>query len=97
MNKRKQKKWKPPTITTLKLNFDGATKNGLVAVGGVLRDGNGRVLLLYARKIGQGTNNMAERMALLWGLQAIKEMQIKEITIEGDSKIIIDMMRGDSQ
>ena len=33
-------------------------------------------------------------MALLWGLQVIKDMQIKEIIIEGDSKIIIDTVKG---
>ena len=31
------------------------------------------------------------------GLQVIKDIQIKEITIEGDSKLIIDMVKGISQ
>ena len=60
----------------------------------MLRNGNGEALLVYSRRIGGGSNNMAEAMALLWGLQLINDMKIKEITIEGDSKLIIDMVKG---
>ena len=95
--KRQQTKWKPPTITQLKLNFDGATKAGVGAMGGVLRNGNGEALLVYSGRVGKGSNNKAEVMALLWGLQLIIDMQIKEINIDGDSKLIIDMAKGVSQ
>ena len=66
-------------------------------MGGVLRDANGEALLVYLGRVGEGSNNKAEVMALLWGLQLITDMQIKEITIEGDSKLIIDMAKGVSQ
>ena len=89
--------WKPPTITQLKLNFDGATRWGITAVGGVLRNDYGEALFVYFGNIDKGTNNMAEVMALFWGLQMINDMQIKEITIEVDSKVIIDMVKGISQ
>ena len=62
-------------------------------VGGVLRDKNGDVLLVYAGKVGNGSNNVAEAMALLWGLQLSKERQILELTIEGDSKLVIDLVK----
>ena len=52
------------------------------------------MLLLYSRNIGRRSNNIAEAITLLWGLQVIKDMKIKEIIIEGDSKIIIDMVKG---
>ena len=97
MLKRQQTRWKPPTLTQLKLNFDGATKGGIGVVGGVLWDGNGDVLLVYVGKVGNGSNNLAEAMALFWGLSLISEMQLKEITIEGDSKLIIDLVNGVSQ
>ena len=35
-----------------------------MAVGSVLRNGYGEALLVYFGKIGKGTNNMAEVMAL---------------------------------
>ena len=80
-----------------KLNFDGATNGGIGAVGGGLQDKNGDVLLVYTGKVGIGSNNLAKAMALLWGLQLTREMKIKEITIEGDSKLIIDLVKGVSR
>ncbi len=95
--KRQKTKWEPPTSTQLKLNFDGAAKGGIGAAGGVLRDRNGDVLLVYSENVGGGSNNLVEAMALLWGLQLIREMQIKEITMGGDSKLIIDLVKGVSK
>ena len=92
--KRQKTRWKPPTLTQLKLNFDGATKGGMGVVGGVLRNGNGDVLIVYYGSAGGGSNNLAEVMALLWGLQLNSEMQIKEVTVEGDSKLVIDLVKG---
>ena len=95
--RRQQKKWRPPTITQYKLNFDGAAKGGLGAAGGVLQDKNGDVLLVYVGKVGNGSNNVAEAMALLWGLQLSKERQTMEITIEGDSKLVIYLVNGEAR
>ena len=64
---------------------------------GVLRNGNGDALLVYTGKVRSGSNNLAEAMALFWGLNLINEMQLKEISIEGDSKLIIEMVNGVSQ
>ena len=97
MRRRQQTKWRPPTITQYKLNFDGAAKRGLGAARGVLRDKNGDVLLVYAGKVGNGSNNVAEAMALLWGLQLSRERQIMELTIEGDSKLVIDLVKGEAK
>ena len=95
--RRQQTKWRPPTITQYKLNFDGAAKGGHGAAGGVLRDRNGDVLLVYAGKVGNGSNYVAEAMALLWGLQLSKERHILELTIEGDSKLVIDLVKGEAR
>ena len=60
----------------------------------MLRDRNGDVLWVYADHVGNGSNNVAEAMALLWDLQLSKERHILELTIEGDSKLVIDMVKG---
>lgn len=65
--------------------------------GGVLRDMNGDVLLVYASQVGIGSNNVAEAMALLWGLQLSRERNILELTIEGDSKLVIDWVKGEAK
>ena len=72
-------------------------KGGHGAAGGVLRDRNGDMLLVYAGKVGNGSNNVAEAMALLWGLQLSKERHILELTIEGDSKLVIDLVKGEAR
>ena len=52
------------------------------------------MLLVYAGHVGNGSNNVAEAMVLLWGLQLARERNILELTIEGDSKLVIDMVKG---
>ena len=68
MLRRQQMRWKPPTFTQFKINFDSATRGGIGVVGGVLQDGNGDVFLVYVGKVGKGSNNLAKPMALFWGL-----------------------------
>ena len=82
--KRQQTKQKPATSTWLKLNFDGAVREGIKAMSGVLPDANGEFFLVYVRRVGEGSNNKAKVMTLLWGLQLITKLQIREITVEGD-------------
>lgn len=94
MMMRQKTRWRPPTLMQYKLNFDEATNGGIGATGGVLWDKNGDVMLVYARKVRDGRNNLAKAMALLWGLQLTREIQIKELTIEGDFKLIIDLVKG---
>lgn len=74
--------WNPPTSPTVKLNFDGAIRKGLAAAGDVL--------VAYLVSLGQGTNNMVESIALLWGLKIVVEMKVRILSIKGNSKLIID-------
>ena len=43
MLRREKTRWKPPTLTQFKLNFDGVAKGGIGAASGVLRDKNGEL------------------------------------------------------
>ena len=63
----------------------------------MLRDRNGDVLLVYAGHVGNGSNNMVEATTLLWGLQLSRERNILELTIEGDSKLVIDLVKGEAK
>ena len=84
-------------MSTMKLNFDGAVRDGLVQVGGVLRNTRGEVLLAHSGNSGQGTNNVAEATALLWDLKFVVDMRFRKLSIEGDSRIIIDFVPGWAQ
>jgi ribonuclease HI len=45
-------------------------------------------------EIGFNTNNMAEWLALLWGMSLAREQGIKELQIIGDSQLIINQANG---
>ena len=55
----------PPTLSTIKLNFNGVAHNGLEVVGGVLWNEKGDVLLAFLGNVGQGANNVAESLSYI--------------------------------
>ena len=63
----------------------------------MLKDRNGDVLLVYVGQVGIGSNNVVEAMALLWGLQLSRERNILELTIEEDSKLVIDLVKWEAR
>lgn len=83
----------PPVWT---LQFDGASR------GNPGHGGAGWVLLRGGAVVEQGahylspscTNNWAEYQALIAGLSAVQNMRIQDITVEGDSKLVVDQMNG---
>ena len=69
--------------------FDGAQQDGLCGAGMVIRIRNNLSYRLWMG-VGKGTNTKAELLAL-WGLLYFaKKMNILDITILGDSKVIIE-------
>lgn len=80
------------------LQFDGASKNnpGIAGAGYVLYkitdcEKYDEIFSDY-QYIEYATNNEAEYIALLLGLKKIKELDISNITIQGDSLLIINQM-----
>lgn len=78
------------------LKFDGCSKGnpGVAACGAVLYQNNieiwsGSKFLGYNE-----TNNYAEYMGLIFGLQKAVDLNIKELDVEGDSLIVIKQMNG---
>ena len=61
--------------------------------GGIVRDSKGRMLLAYTRQLGKVSNNVAEVMALYWGLKLVITVGWENAVIEGDSKIIIETIK----
>lgn len=49
---------------------------------------------IYFSKIGYNTNNMAEWMALCWGMLIAKSKGIKHLDIIGDSKLVVNQAQG---
>ncbi|XP_059070816.1 uncharacterized protein LOC131860419 [Cryptomeria japonica] len=78
----------------LKLNFDGATRSGSVAGGRINRDCLGNLVLAYAENFDSVSSNMAEALALFWGLKLALGINVKRLIIEGDFELIIEATKG---
>ena len=77
------------------LFFDGACRGnpGPMAIGAVLMD-NARKVKEVSRRIGMGTNNIAEWSALVEGLKLATAYGCKELEVRGDSQLIIKQISG---
>ena len=73
------------------LFFDGASKinPAIAGAGGVIYDSKGNKQKEYAWGIGRATNNGLEWYALIKGLGLDREMGIVEMSVIGDSLIVI--------
>jgi ribonuclease HI len=86
--------WTPPSERWIKLNFDGSAIARRITVGGVLHDNKGRLEVAYAGSCGMESNNEAEALALLWGMRIAKDRGTDRLEIEGDSLLIINVVKG---
>jgi ribonuclease HI len=87
--------WRKPEVGRLKLNFDGSSKHASRrgSIGGVYRDHKGGFVLGYAERIGNATSSVAELAALRRGLELALENGWLNISIEGDAKTVVDVVR----
>jgi len=76
---------------------DGAARGnpGPAGIGVVIEDERGRVLKEVSQFVGQKTNNQAEYMALIQGLEAAAEYQADAILIRLDSELLVRQLKGE--
>lgn len=76
------------------LFFDGASKGnpGKAGAGDVVLNLTGKKIHSFAWGLGHMTSTQAEALTLLQGLKTLKELNIREATVIGDSQIIISAM-----
>ncbi|GLJ26514.1 hypothetical protein SUGI_0512730 [Cryptomeria japonica] len=79
----------------MKLNVDGATKGnpGESNYGCILRDCGGDVIFGIHRFIRIDTNSVVEMMVLGRGLKICVDKHIDVVDIEGDSQLIINVIK----
>ena len=87
---RKSLGWQPPTFGVLKWNVDGSSlgKPGPAGVGGVLRDHEGLVKVIFSVPCGIIDSNLAEVIAIRKALQVLSlkpEYHNVNIIVESDS------------
>jgi ribonuclease HI len=80
----------------LTVNVDGGARGnpGPAAVGVVVRDPDGEILVERAESIGRTTNNVAEYRALLLGIATGRELGGTELELVGDSELIVRQIEG---
>ena len=79
----------------LELFTDGACQGnpGEAAIGIVIRE-NGKVVKEISKPIGQGTNNIAEYAALVYGLQEALILKADKVSINTDSELLYQQIKG---
>lgn len=78
------------------MHFDGGSRGnpGPAAWGYTIVAADGTALAAAGRTIGTATNNEAEYGGLIAGLARAHELGITHLTVQGDSKLVIEQMAG---
>ncbi len=76
---------------------DGAARGnpGPAGAGVCIRDRDGVTLVERARYLGEATNNVAEYMALLVGLEEALELGAPQVEVRSDSELVVRQMLGE--
>lgn len=76
---------------------DGAARGnpGPAGIGVVIEDERGRVLKEVSQFVGRQTNNQAEYLALIQGLEAAAEYQADAVLVRLDSELLVHQLRGE--
>jgi ribonuclease H / adenosylcobalamin/alpha-ribazole phosphatase len=79
-----------------KMYCDGASKGnpGPSGGGAVIKSPLGVVLVELSEPFGETTNNVAEYLALEMGLKKCKELNIKNLEVFMDSKLVVEQLSG---
>ena len=92
--RRRQEGINPPPMIPVGIigTFDGAEQGGICGGGGTLTLAHNHFIQFWLG-MGQGTNMKAELLALWALLRIAKDRHIEDLSILGDSKVIIDWAR----
>ncbi len=71
----------------------GARGNpGPAAIGVIIKDENDKIVARFGEYLGEQTNNYAEYMALISGLEAALDMRTQEVICYVDSKLVAEQL-----
>ena len=78
------------------VNVDGGSRGnpGPAAIAAVASDQDGQILAERSELIGETTNNVAEYRAMLLGIELAKELGADEVSLVGDSQLIVQQIKG---
>jgi ribonuclease HI len=65
----------------------------MTGMGGVIRDSEGNIISLYARSLGNSTNNAVEFGALELSLEILSRERMTNTIVEADSTLVIKTVK----
>ena len=82
---------------TLNIFTDGGSRGnpGPAGIGVVMFDEKGNIVEEISKCIGNSTNNVAEYLAVIYGLQEAVYRKAKNITINLDSQLVARQLKGE--
>ncbi len=83
-------------MVDLIVTCDGASRGnpGPSAIGAALFDGAGREVRALSRRVGNTTNNQAEFLALIAGLEEAQRLGARRIEVRLDSELVARQLSG---
>jgi ribonuclease HI len=83
-------------LSTLTIYTDGAARGnpGPAAIGVVLKDQAGNIVAEISRCLGSTTNNQAEYLAIIAGLEKAVSLGAGSITVKSDSELVVKQING---
>ncbi|KAL2932562.1 hypothetical protein RDABS01_000300, partial [Bienertia sinuspersici] len=96
---RSYSRWSPPSLGTIKINFDAASNRelGKVGIGMVARDHTGKMLMAKARTIiGSWDAELAEAAAARLAVESAAQANWHNVIFEGDAQLIVKALQGES-
>lgn len=88
--------WNRPDVNELKLNVDGAYKNGTGGGGGLLRDHSGDFICGFTAPYNIDDAMEAEILAIYDGMEMCLEQGKTNILIESDAATVVKMISGNA-
>jgi uncharacterized repeat protein (TIGR04076 family) len=86
-------------ITQVELYVDGGSRGnpGPAACAFIIKTAEGKTLAARGIYLGKATNNVAEYSALVRGVQAVRDLGVKELHIFSDSELMVRQIIGEYQ
>ena len=88
---------KSKKTSAIVISSDGGSRGnpGPAGIGAVLYDENGNKIAEISKCIGEATNNVAEYLAVIYGLQEACRRNASSVKLKVDSQLVARQLRGE--
>ncbi len=89
--------WKTEGIENIEIFADGGSRGnpGPAGIGVVLFDEKGEIVGEISKYIGDSTNNVAEYLAVIYGLQEAIYKKARKVILNVDSQLVARQLKGE--